>query len=69
MAQDPELTRALNEMRESFHEELGRKAARIAQLEQLVHEIDGNYRATLSWRATGPLRAAGRLARSARRSS
>ena len=69
MASDPEHTRALNEIRESFHQELERKSARIAQLEQLVHEIDSNYRATLSWRATGPLRAAGRLARSARRGS
>ena len=61
-----ELRRELDETRESFHEELGRKSARIAQLEQLVHQIDSNYRATLSWRATGPLRAVRRLARSAR---
>jgi hypothetical protein len=61
------LGRAVDELRESFHSELGRKSARIAHLEQLVHETDSGYRATLSWRATAPLRAAGKLARSARR--
>jgi hypothetical protein len=69
MASEEDHSRELDEIRESFHEELARKSARIAELEQLVHEINSNYRATLSWRATGPLRAAGRLARSARRGS
>ncbi len=63
------LTRAVDEIRESFHGELGRKSARIADLEQLVHEIDSGYRSTLSWRATAPLRRAGEAARSARRRS
>jgi hypothetical protein len=57
----------LNALRESFHDELGRKAARIAQLEKLVDETARNYRSTLSWRVTMPLRAAGRILRLARR--
>jgi hypothetical protein len=59
----------LDALRESFHAELARKAARIAELEQLVHETGNNYRATLSWRITAPLRAASRIARALRRSS
>lgn len=58
----------LNALRESFHAELGRKAARIAQLEQLVDETARSYRSTLSWRITAPLRAAGRVSRAMRRS-
>jgi hypothetical protein len=58
----------LNAVRESFQAELERKAARIAQLEQLVDEVGRNYRATLSWRITAPLRAAGRISRAFRRS-
>ncbi|MGH2962697.1 MAG: hypothetical protein ACRDL3_10985 [Solirubrobacterales bacterium] len=57
----------LDALRESFHDELARKAARIAQLEQHVDEVGRNYRSTLSWRITAPLRAAARIARSARR--
>jgi hypothetical protein len=58
----------LDALRESFQGELERKAARIAQLEMLIHEVDSNYRATLSWRVTAPLRAVGRLSRALRRS-
>ena len=58
----------LDALRESFQGELERKAARIAQLEGLIHELDQDYRATLSWRVTAPLRAAGRLSRALRRS-
>jgi hypothetical protein len=57
----------LDALRESFHAELGRKAARIAQLEQHADEVARNFRATLSWRITAPLRAAARVARAARR--
>lgn len=57
----------LNALRESFHAELGRKAARIAQLEELVDETARGYRSTLSWRVTAPLRAARRLTRALRR--
>jgi hypothetical protein len=59
----------LDALRESFQAELERKAARIAQLEKLIHEVDQDYRATMSWRITAPLRAAGRLSRALRRSS
>jgi pantothenate kinase-related protein Tda10 len=58
----------LNALRESFHAELARKAARIAELEQLVEETARNYRTTLSWRVTAPLRAARRVTRAMRRS-
>jgi hypothetical protein len=64
---DAERDAELNAVRESFHAELGRKAARIAQLEQLVDETTRSYRATLSWRVTAPLRAVGRLRRAIRR--
>ena len=40
----------LDALRESFHGELERKAARIAQLEQLVDETHLRYRSTLSWK-------------------
>jgi hypothetical protein len=59
----------LDALRESFQGELDRKAARIAQLERLIHEVDRNYRTTLSWRVTAPLRAVGRLSRAFRRSA
>jgi len=58
----------LDAVRESFQGELERKAARIAQLEGLIHEVDQDYRSTLSWRVTAPLRAVGRLSRALRRS-
>lgn len=58
----------LNALRESFQAELERKAARIAQLEQLVDETARGYRSTLSWRITAPLRAARRASRALRRS-
>ena len=58
----------LDALRESFQAELERKAARIAQLERLAHEVDQGYRATMSWRVTAPLRAVGRLSRALRRS-
>ena len=47
--------------------ELERKAARIAQLEQLVDETHLRYRSTLSWKLTAPLRAVGRIGRAVRR--
>jgi hypothetical protein len=58
----------LDAVRESFQAELERKAARIAQLEQLLDETVRGYRSTLSWRVTAPLRGARRLSRSVRRS-
>jgi hypothetical protein len=64
---DPETQAELNAVRETFHEELARKAARIAQLEQLVDEVHRSYRSTLSWRVTAPLRAARRISRALRR--
>jgi hypothetical protein len=57
----------LDALRESFHGELERKAARIAQLEQLVDETHLRYRSTLSWKLTAPLRAVGRIGRALRR--
>lgn len=67
MSGDSDRDAELNAIRESFHAELGRKAARIAQLEQLVDETVRGYRSTLSWRLTAPLRALGRAARAIRR--
>ncbi|HSJ16872.1 MAG TPA: hypothetical protein VK920_02115 [Solirubrobacterales bacterium] len=64
---DRETQAELDAVRESFQGELERKAARIAQLEKLIHEVDHGYRATLSWRITAPLRAIGRLSRTLRR--
>jgi len=58
----------LDALRESFQAELERKAARIAQLEQLVDETHLGYRSTLSWKLTAPLRAVGRIRRALRRS-
>lgn len=58
----------LDALRESFHDELGRKAARIAQLEQHADQVARNFRATLSWRVTAPLRAGARVLRAMRRS-
>jgi hypothetical protein len=58
----------VNALRESFQAELERKAARIAQLEQLVDETARSYRSTLSWRVTAPLRAVARASRAMRRS-
>ena len=58
----------LDALRESFQAELERKAARIAQLEQLVDETHLGYRSTTSWKLTAPLRAAGRIRRALRRS-
>jgi hypothetical protein len=55
-------------VRESFEGELERKAARIAQLEQLVDETHLRYRSTMSWKVTAPLRAVGRIGRALRRS-
>ena len=57
----------LDALRESFRGELERKAARIAQLEQLVDETHLRYRSTLSWKLTAPLRAVGRIGRAVRR--
>jgi len=64
---DSERQAELDALRESFHAELARKAARIAQLEQHVDEVTRNFRSTLSWRVTAPLRAAARIARAVRR--
>ena len=55
-------------LRESFQAELERKAARIAQLEQLVDETHLVYRSTLSWKLTAPVRAVGRIRGALRRS-
>ena len=62
--------RQLDAMRESFHRELMRKSLRIAELEPdtpttpaswaIAERVASTYESTLSWRITGPVRAAKR---------
>ena len=46
----------LDSQREEFHRELGRRAFRIAELEQEVIEVAQTYETSLSWRLTRPVR-------------
>jgi hypothetical protein len=48
----------LDAQREEFHRELGRRAFRIAELEEQVIEVAQTYESSLSWRITRPVRAA-----------
>ena len=62
--------REIDRLRESFHRELMRKSLRIAELEPdtattpaswaIAERVASSYEATLSWRLTGPIRAAKR---------
>jgi hypothetical protein len=62
--------RELDAVRESFHRELMRKSLRIAELEPdaptapaswaIAERVASTYESTLSWRITGPVRAAKR---------
>jgi len=47
----------LDELREEFHRELGRRAFRIGELEQEIIEVAQTYEGSLSWRLTRPVRA------------
>lgn len=58
----------LDAQREEFHRALGRRALRIAELEQEVEEVGREYETSLSWRITRPLRGTGWLLRKLRRS-
>jgi hypothetical protein len=48
----------LDAQREEFHRALSRRAFRVAELEEEVHEVAQTYETSLSWRITRPLRAA-----------
>jgi hypothetical protein len=48
----------LDAQREEFHRELSRRAFRIGELEQEIIEVAQTYETSLSWRLTGPVRAA-----------
>ena len=67
---DADHRREIDALRESFHRELMRKSYRIAELEPdaartpeswaIAERVAATYEATLSWRLTGPIRAAKR---------
>lgn len=46
----------LEAQREEFHRELSRRAFRIGELEEEVHEVAQTYETSLSWRITKPVR-------------
>lgn len=48
----------LDAQREEFQRELGRKAFRIAELEEDMYRAAKIYESSLSWRITRPVRAA-----------
>ena len=48
----------LDAQREEFQRELGRKAFRIAELEEDMYRAAKIYESSLSWRITQPVRAA-----------
>jgi hypothetical protein len=58
----------LNALRESFQVELERKSVRIAQAQKATEQAVHNFKSTLSWRVTKPLRAVREASRSLRRS-
>jgi hypothetical protein len=53
-----DLTAALDAQREEFHRELGRRAYRIAELEEELQGVTRTYETSLSWRITRPVRSA-----------
>jgi SAM-dependent methyltransferase len=58
----------LNALRESFEAELERKSVRIALAQQATEQTIHNFKSTLSWRVTKPLRAVREAFESVRRS-
>jgi hypothetical protein len=62
-----DLTAALDAQREEFHRELGRRAYRIAELEEELHGVMRTYETSLSWRITRPIRSAKTLLAKLRR--
>jgi hypothetical protein len=62
-----DLTAALDAQREEFHRELGRRAYRIAELEEELHGVMRTYETSLSWRITRPVRSAKTLLAKLRR--
>lgn len=61
------LTAALDAQREEFHRELGRRAYRIAELEEELQGVMRTYETSLSWRITRPVRSARTLLSKLRR--
>ncbi len=61
------LMAALDAQREEFHRELGRRAYRIAELEEELHGLMRMYETSLSWRITRPIRSAKTLLAKLRR--
>lgn len=61
------LTAALDAQREEFHRELGRRAYRIAELEEELLRVAETYERSLSWRITRPIRSAKTLLAKLRR--
>jgi hypothetical protein len=57
----------LNALRESFQAELERKSVGIALAHQATEQAVHNFKSTLSWRVTKPLRAVREASRSLRR--
>jgi len=53
-----DLAAALDAQREEFHRELGRRAYRIAELEEELQGVTRTYETSLSWRITRPVRSA-----------
>jgi SAM-dependent methyltransferase len=64
---DAARTAELNALRESFQAELERKSVRIAQAHKATEQAVHNFKSTLSWRVTKPLRALREASRSVRR--
>jgi SAM-dependent methyltransferase len=64
---DAERAAELNALRESFQAELERKSVRIARAQKATEEAVHNFKSTLSWRVTKPLRALREASRSVRR--
>jgi hypothetical protein len=58
----------LEAQREEFQRELGRKAFRIAELEEDMYRAAKIYESSLSWRITRPVRSAKSLLARLRRS-
>lgn len=54
--------------REELRRELGRKAFRIAELEEEVRQVAETFESSLSWRITRPVRSARGLLKRLRRS-